>query len=350
MSVRPALPMIVALAVVAAPVALAPPAQAATDASKVVISEVYGGGGAGASTWQRDYVELYNPTDQPVDLGGTSVRSAPPPARPIPAASPRSAARSRPRATSWSGGHRYDGAVPTPSVSGSIQLSGTSGTVFLANQATALTAPPTGSLTGNPAVLDLVGYGSSNTFERRQHRRPRPRPRPSGLPPAPTPTTTRRTSARAPGRRGRPLRPFHRPAGRPAHDAHDRGDPGHRRQPARRDSVTTDGVVTAAYPTGGFNGFYLQTAGTGGDVDPATHQASDAVFVFGSAVAHTVHVGDHVQVTGKVTEFQGTTEITPAAADVKVLRTGVGPARVRRAPEDGGCSRVLRGHAPRATG
>ena len=42
--------------------------------------------------------------------------------------------------------------------------------------------------------------------------------------------------------------------------------------------------MTAAYPTGGFNGFYLQTAGTGGDVDPATHQASDAVFVFGSAV------------------------------------------------------------------
>ena len=35
---------------------------------------MYGGGGAGASTWQRDYVELYNPTDQPVDLAGTSVQ------------------------------------------------------------------------------------------------------------------------------------------------------------------------------------------------------------------------------------------------------------------------------------
>ena len=31
--------------------------------------------------------------------------------------------------------------------------------------------------------------------------------------------------------------------------------------------VVTDGVVTAAYPTGGLNGFYLQTAGTGGDTD-----------------------------------------------------------------------------------
>ena len=52
--------------------------------------------------------------------------------------------------------------------------------------------------------------------------------------------------------------------------------------------VITEGVVTAAYPTGGFNGFNLQTAGTGGDVDPATHQASDAVFVFGSAAAQAV--------------------------------------------------------------
>ena len=29
-------------------------------------------------------------------------------------------------------------------------------------------------------------------------------------------------------------------------------------------TVETTGVVTATYPTGGFNGFYLQTAGTGG--------------------------------------------------------------------------------------
>ncbi len=74
MSVRPALPIVVALATAAAPLAMASPSQAATDASKVVISEVYGGGGAAASTWQRDYVELYNPTDSPVDLAGTSVQ------------------------------------------------------------------------------------------------------------------------------------------------------------------------------------------------------------------------------------------------------------------------------------
>ncbi|MGC5254668.1 hypothetical protein, partial [Escherichia coli] len=48
-------------------------------------------------------------------------------------------------------------------------------------------------------------------------------------------------------------------------------------------TVTTRGIVTAAYPTGGYNGFYIQTPGTGGDIDLATHTASDAIFVFGSA-------------------------------------------------------------------
>ena len=51
-------------------------------------------------------------------------------------------------------------------------------------------------------------------------------------------------------------------------------------------SVTTRGKVTATFPTGGFAGFYLQTPGTGGDLTPANHTASDAIFVYApSAVA-----------------------------------------------------------------
>ncbi|QAY59561.1 ExeM/NucH family extracellular endonuclease [Microbacterium protaetiae] len=73
-------------------------------------------------------------------------------------------------------------------------------------------------------------------------------------------------------------------------------------------TVTTTGVVTAAYPAGGFNGFYLQTAGTGGD--DATPGASDAVFVYGSQSASQVTIGESVTVTGQVQEYQGTTEIT----------------------------------------
>ena len=73
-------------------------------------------------------------------------------------------------------------------------------------------------------------------------------------------------------------------------------------------SVTTTGVVTAAYPVGGLNGFFVETGGP--DLTPG---ASDAVFVFGSISAAQVTVGDSVQVTGAVTEFQGLTEISGPA-------------------------------------
>ncbi len=84
-------------------------------------------------------------------------------------------------------------------------------------------------------------------------------------------------------------------------------------------TVTTRGVVTAAYPTGGFSGIYLQTAGTGGDVDLDTHQASDGVFVYSGALAADVVIGDHLEVTGPVSEFRGLTEISPPAGSWTVL-------------------------------
>lgn len=75
-------------------------------------------------------------------------------------------------------------------------------------------------------------------------------------------------------------------------------------------TVTTEGVVTAAYPTGGFSGFFLETGGAGGTpANDATPGASDAVFVFGSISASQVTVGESVKVTGKVSEFAGLTEI-----------------------------------------
>ncbi len=70
-------------------------------------------------------------------------------------------------------------------------------------------------------------------------------------------------------------------------------------------AVTTEGVVTAVYPTGGFNGYTIQTAGTGGAIDLATHTASDAVFVFSSATVGSVAIGDAVRLTGTVSEYNG---------------------------------------------
>jgi 5'-nucleotidase len=83
-------------------------------------------------------------------------------------------------------------------------------------------------------------------------------------------------------------------------------------------TVTIEGVVTALYKTGGFNGMYVQTAGTGGTTD-TTEGASDAIFVYGGANAINipagVDIGDSVRVTGKVSEFAGTTEISASSSN-----------------------------------
>ncbi|WP_164745335.1 ExeM/NucH family extracellular endonuclease [Georgenia faecalis] len=80
--------------------------------------------------------------------------------------------------------------------------------------------------------------------------------------------------------------------------------------PYAGEAVRTTGVVTAAYPEGGFNGVYLQTPGTGGDL--SGHDASHGVFVYGPDLADAAEVGDHLEVTGVVEEFNGLTEITDA--------------------------------------
>ncbi|GAB2581423.1 multifunctional nuclease/2',3'-cyclic-nucleotide 2'-phosphodiesterase/5'-nucleotidase/3'-nucleotidase [Paractinoplanes abujensis] len=97
--------------------------------------------------------------------------------------------------------------------------------------------------------------------------------------------------------------------------------------PVANTKVTVEGVVTADHRTGGYNGVYVQTAGTGGDRPVTAGTASDAVFVyFGTSVANapTVKIGDRVRVTGTVTEFNGLTEITTTAqGDTAVCASGV---------------------------
>ncbi|GAA0565914.1 ExeM/NucH family extracellular endonuclease [Paractinoplanes ferrugineus] len=85
--------------------------------------------------------------------------------------------------------------------------------------------------------------------------------------------------------------------------------------------VTVEGIVTADHRSGGFNGIYLQTAGTGGTRPVTAGTASDGVFVFvGSGAAQpSVAIGDRVRVTGTVSEYNGLTELSAAAkADTQV--------------------------------
>ena len=77
--------------------------------------------------------------------------------------------------------------------------------------------------------------------------------------------------------------------------------------------VTTQGVVTALYPTGGFQGFYLQTPG------PDTPDASDGIFVYAGSNAAALDglaIGDSLEVSGTVKEYNGLTELDVARGTV----------------------------------
>ncbi len=157
----------VALSTLAA-VSLAAPAQANPGGTALVISEVYGGGGNGGATYTHDFVELYNPTNAAISLTGLSLqyRSAASTVASTNVAS-LNAAGSVP-AHDWfvvtlATGGANGSAVPNVDFAGaSVNMSGTSGQIYLANSLVGVDADGAGNSTvTDPAVVDFVGYGSA---------------------------------------------------------------------------------------------------------------------------------------------------------------------------------------------
>ncbi|MGC0369872.1 ExeM/NucH family extracellular endonuclease [Microbacterium sp. SLBN-111] len=334
--------------------ALVPAPAFAADGPRVVINEAYLKGGSAGAPFNKKFVELYNAGDTAQDLTGWSLqyRSAGNVAAP-------NGANTQPLSGSIAPGAYYliglpgngtNGAdLPTPDLTSTgLNPSGTTGQLFLANVAESL-ALPAGNV-DDARVVDFLGYGTAVSFETApavvdgstttpnslvrtgfadtndnsadftnattvtpQGSGAAPAPEPSATPtetPAPTPAPTVTPGAVVPIR-----------------DIQGTGAT----SPLVGSTVTTRGIVTAAYPTGGYNGFYIQTPGTGGDIDLATHTASDAIFVFGSAATAKVEKGDYVEVTGPVSEYNSLTEITAAADDVRVLDEAVSavqPAKI----------------------
>ncbi|GAA1533070.1 ExeM/NucH family extracellular endonuclease [Nocardioides humi] len=91
------------------------------------------------------------------------------------------------------------------------------------------------------------------------------------------------------------------------------------------DTVTTTGVVTGMYQdpafvNSGFDGFTIQTGGTGGEVPSG---GSNGIFVYygNNTIPAGIEIGDSVQVTGRISEFYGLTEINVTSAGVVELGT-----------------------------
>lgn len=139
------------------------PQAKAARADHVVISEVYGGGGNSGAHYKNDFIELYNPTDTPVSVGGWSVQYT-------------SATGGTWQTTDLAGSIAPHGfylvqqaagaggtaELPPPDGVGSIGMSGTQGKVALVNHTTPLVGTDVSSQAG---VVDMVGFGAATTYE-----------------------------------------------------------------------------------------------------------------------------------------------------------------------------------------
>ncbi|HST47566.1 lamin tail domain-containing protein, partial [Jatrophihabitans sp.] len=328
----------------------------ASSSAPVVINEVYGGGGNTGATYKQDFIELYNRSGAAVNLAGWTVQYA--------SATGTSWATTALTGTLPAGASYVvresqgaGGTTDVPSdVTGTIAMSGTAGKVALVNTTAALSCGA--DCDGNAAVVDFVGFGTTaNDF--------------AGTGPTPAPSNTNSVSRNAshdntannaadftagapsPVACGSACTTITPPPGTNKTIAEIQGTGAS--SPLVGSTVTTKGIVTAAYPNGGFKGYYIQTPGTGGSIDPATHTASDGIFVFQSTGAFpaAVQIGKYIQVTGAVSEFFGLTELSVAAADVTDLGTppaGVTAATTSSWPATDAARESLEGMLYRPTG
>ena len=135
--------------------------KAGTPATHLVIQEVYGGGGNSGAVYKNDYVMLYNPTNDTINIDGWSVQYA-------------SAAGSFSNITTLSGnveagkyflvgeGPGTGGTTDLPAVDvgGTLLLSASAGKVALVKSGTAIAAKT------DATVVDFVGFGTTaNIYE-----------------------------------------------------------------------------------------------------------------------------------------------------------------------------------------
>lgn len=128
-------------------------AYASPEGDQIVISQVYGGGGNSGATYMHDFIELYNPTEEAVDLTGYTVKYAGATGVFVTSNTTELNGAIPPNSyyliqqAQGSGG---TAALPTPDQTGSINMSGTNGKAGLFH---------------GEELIDLIGYGSANEYE-----------------------------------------------------------------------------------------------------------------------------------------------------------------------------------------
>ncbi|CAM3403778.1 ExeM/NucH family extracellular endonuclease [Deinococcus saxicola] len=136
---------------------------APANADKLVISQVYGGGGNTGAQFKNDFVELFNAGKVAVNTAGKSVQYASSTGDfsagntlTLPTATIQPGAYYLVALAAGTGGTAE---LPTPDATGALALSGSNGKVALANNTEAVTG------IADTDLLDFVGYGSANGSE-----------------------------------------------------------------------------------------------------------------------------------------------------------------------------------------
>jgi len=132
----------------------------------IVISQLYGGGGNSGAQFTNDFVELFNRGSSAVAIDGWSVQYA--------SATGTSWAKANLAGTIPVGGYYLvqlaagtgtGGSLPTPDATGTMNMSGTSGTVALVANQTLLACGGSAACLPNASIHDFVGYGTAVQFE-----------------------------------------------------------------------------------------------------------------------------------------------------------------------------------------
>ena len=292
----------------------------------VVISQVYGGGGNTGAPFTNDFVELHNLSDTPVSLTGWSLQYSS--ATGTGNLGANSGQLTELSGTIPPGGYflvqEAGGAnglpLPTPDLVDStpIAMAAGAGKVALVDVATTLgcngasTPCPPGALAH---IVDLVGYGNANFFE--------------GSGPAPAISNTTAAirardgntdtddngadfSAVTPNpRNGGFTPPPPPPSGCTVPATHQISTvqgPG-ASTPFANQIVRVEGVVIGDFQgPGQLGGFYIQD-----DTPDADSLTSEGLFVFAGPALADVQTGQRVLVTGRATEFNGLTELSPVS-------------------------------------
>ncbi|ADV67618.1 ExeM/NucH family extracellular endonuclease [Deinococcus maricopensis] len=130
---------------------------------RLVISQVYGGGGNNGAQYKNDFIELFNAGSGPISTQGLSLQYAGPTGAfgtanvfALPALTVQPGRYVLVQLAAGTGG-TVD--LPTPDATGALALGGTNGKVALASSTAAISGK------SDASVLDFVGYGSANEFE-----------------------------------------------------------------------------------------------------------------------------------------------------------------------------------------